>query len=75
MLERLAEHEQTGNVVLALGWIGELPTAGFLPVLWAFVAACLAGFAVSMVTRRQDGGALARAFGARPLVDRLPGGA
>jgi hypothetical protein len=52
-----------GWVVLALGWNGDLPTAGFLPVFWGFVAACLTGLLVSLATQVQEEHALRRAFG------------
>jgi SSS family solute:Na+ symporter len=53
-----------GNVALGLGAAGLLPTAGFLPVFWAFVCAAVAGVAVSLATRAQGAPALERAFGA-----------
>jgi len=52
-----------GNAVLAVGWAGHLPTAGFLPVLWAFLAAWAAGIGISLATPAQDPRALERSFG------------
>ncbi len=39
-----------GNLVLVAGLAGWIPTAGFLPVFWALLAALLAALAVSAVT-------------------------
>jgi len=52
-----------GNAVLALGWAGHLPTAGFLPVFWAFLAAWAAGIGVSLATPAQTREKLEGAFG------------
>ena len=43
----------TGFVVLASSWVWpELPTLGFLPVFWAFLAATAAGVAVALIRPR-----------------------
>jgi SSS family solute:Na+ symporter len=67
-----------GNLVLVGGWRGELPTAGFLPVWWAFLAASLAGIAASRTTPAQDEKVLEVAFGPReralPSPARAPDG-
>jgi SSS family solute:Na+ symporter len=52
-----------GNAVLLLGWSGNLPAAGFLPVFWAFLAAWAAGIGLSLATPRQDAEAERLAFG------------
>lgn len=39
-----------GNVVLLLGWLGWLPTFGFLPPFWALLAGFLAGIVGSLVS-------------------------
>lgn len=39
-----------GNLVLALGLLGWLPTLGFLPVLWAWLAASVAAVVVTRLT-------------------------
>ena len=51
-----------GNVVLVAGLAGWIPSAGFLPVFWALLAALLAALAVSAVTGPQDEQQLRRAF-------------
>jgi SSS family solute:Na+ symporter len=43
------------------GWV---PLAGFLPVFWAFVAGCAAGYFGSVATIETDAKLTARAFGA-----------
>ena len=53
----------TGNVLLALGWAERLPTAGFLPVFWAFFAALAAGWVVSMTDEPPSAASIERAFG------------
>ena len=55
-----------GTVTLALGWAEVLPTAGFLPVFWAFLAALATGVGVSLVTPPADRGVVDRAFGTSP---------
>lgn len=52
-----------GNAVLVLGWIGWLPTAGFLPVFWALLAGFAAAFAVSLLGPPPAAERTARAFG------------
>jgi len=57
-----------GNAVLVLGWSWPgLPTLGFLPVFWAFVAAILAGVGASLASRTAPERTLA-AFGPEPGV-------
>lgn len=51
-----------GNLVLALGWAERLPTAGFLPVFWAFVAAWGFGVGVSLAGRPCSRDLTSRAF-------------
>jgi SSS family solute:Na+ symporter len=53
-----------GNAVLAAGFLGWLPLFGFLPVWWAFLAACLAGWLVSLATPQVEKPLMNRAFGA-----------
>ena len=53
-----------GNAVLALGWFWDgLPTFGFLPVAWAFVAASAAAVLVSLAGRPPRPALVAAAFG------------
>lgn len=56
----------TGNVLFLAGLMEWIPLFGFLPVFWAFVGACLAGFLVSLATPPSNGELVARAFGPAP---------
>lgn len=53
----------TGNVVLALGLAGILPTFGFLPVFWAWLAAIAAAWFVTLRTPPPPAAANFVAFG------------
>jgi SSS family solute:Na+ symporter len=52
-----------GNLVYWAGLGGWIPLAGFLPVFWAFLAACAAGWLGSVLTPAPDREQTARAFG------------
>ncbi len=54
-----------GNVVLALGLTGVLPTFGFLPVFWAWLAAIAAAWLVTLRTPPPPATANFMAFGFR----------
>jgi len=53
----------TGSVVLGLGLAGWMPTLGFLPVFWAWLAAITAGVAVTLATTPADPALAEAAFG------------
>ena len=52
-----------GNLLLLAGEFWNMPTAGFLPVFFALIAALVAGVGVSLVTAPADRDLTRRAFG------------
>jgi SSS family solute:Na+ symporter len=52
-----------GNMLLAAGMAGAMPTFGFLPVFWAWIGGFAAAIVVSLAGARPDPATLRRAFG------------